>query len=143
MDDTQNSAFRDLITHIVGGPARSLAERKGETKERPSARAAAIVRTIMCLLPRDAAEALLASHCVMFHELMADSAHDLLRGEVEAVRKATRSSIVAMDRCFRANLSQLERYQMRNAEGRRDDPAVQAPARTASDRSEERRVGKE
>jgi len=123
MDDVQNSSFIDLITSIVGGTASGLCERAGETKERQPARVMAIIRMVMSLLPRDAMEAMLASHCVMFHELMVDSARDTLRGEVETARKATRSSIVAMDKCFRANLAELERYQKRNAQGSRDAPA--------------------
>ena len=121
--------FKDLLTHIVGDVAQAVCERNGETKARQAGRSQAAVFTIMGFLPRDAIEAMLAGHCVMFHELMVDSVHDTLRGELDTTRRATRGGIVAMDRAFANNLSRLERYQLRPAEGRRDG-AEAAPTPT-------------
>jgi hypothetical protein len=125
MDPTQLFGFTELFTHALGATAKALCERNGETREHQFARTQAAVTMIMGFLPRDAIEAILAGHCVMFHELMLASTHDTLSGEVGTTRRATRSGIVAMDKCFHANLSVLERYQMRNAQGRRDAPAAE------------------
>jgi hypothetical protein len=124
MDPTQPFGFTELFTHAVGATAKALCERNGETREHQFARSQAAVAMIMGMLPRDTIEAMLAGHCVMLHELMVDSVHDTLSGEMETTRRATRSGIVAMDKCFRGNLALLERYQMRNAQWRRDAPAA-------------------
>src|SRR5450755_1789227 len=100
MDSQPAFGFQELFTHIVGDMAKAVSERNGETKQQQFARSSAAVYTIMGLLPRDAIEAMLAGHCVMFHELITDSVHDTLRGELDTHRRATRSTIVAMDKAF-------------------------------------------
>jgi hypothetical protein len=76
--------------------------------------------------PRDAIEALLAGHCVMFHEVMVDSVHDTLRGELDTMRRGTRSNLVALNKAFNGNLDRLERYQLRPSEGSREAAEAQA-----------------
>jgi hypothetical protein len=115
MDTQPSLTARDLLTHVIGDIAKALSDRSGEPAGRDR-RSLAAVHTIMAFQPRDAIEAMLAGHCVMFHELIVDSVHDTLRGEEEAPRRATRSGIVAMDKAFGDNLSRLERYQTRQAE---------------------------
>jgi hypothetical protein len=79
----------------------------------------------MSFLPRDVIEAMLAGHCVMFHAVMTDSIHETLRGEIDTMRRGTRSNIVALNKVFCGNLDRLERLQSRPEEGRRDMPATQ------------------
>jgi hypothetical protein len=112
--------FQALFNHIVGGMAQALCDRPGETKEQQFARFQGASHTIMAFSPRDPIEAVLASRCVMFHELIVDSAHDTLHGEANPKLRAARGNIVAMDRAFGANLTRLEKYQTRKAEGRRE-----------------------
>jgi hypothetical protein len=78
----------------------------------------------MAFAPRDAIEAMLAGHCLMFHELIVDSVRLTLNGEPAPARRATRGNIVAMDKAFGNNLARLERYRTRQAE---------APAETRQD----------
>jgi hypothetical protein len=117
--------FEQLFGHVIGAMANSVCERNGESKQQQFARSQAAVHTIMGFLPRDVIEAILAGRCVMFHELITDSVHETLRGEMDTTRRATRSGIVAMDRAFGANLARLERYQLRPSEGRRDEAQAQ------------------
>jgi len=125
--------FKELFAHIVGDIAKAVCERNGETRLQQIDRSQAAVHTIMGFLPRDVIEAMLAGHCVMFHEMMVASVLDTLRGELDTMRRATRSSIVAMDKAFANNLSRLEHYQLRPSEGSRDeadarpDTAVEVP----------------
>jgi hypothetical protein len=112
--------FKQLLTHVIGDMARALSERSGEDKQHQATRTQSAVHTIMGFRPRDAIEAMLAGHCVMFHELMTDSTRGTLRGEMDNVRRATRSNIVAMDRSFNASLDRLERCQNRVSDGDRD-----------------------
>jgi len=70
----------------------------------------------MAFRPRDVIEAMIASHCVMFHELIVDSAGDTLRCPDAAARRPARSVIVAMDKAFGNNLARLEGHRARRAE---------------------------
>ncbi len=130
MDSRPAFGFNELFTHIIGDIAKAVCERNGETRDQQSARSQAAVHTIMGFLPRDVIEAMLAGHCLMFHELMLDSVRDTLRGEIDTMRRATRTNIVAMDKAFGNNLARLECYQNRPSEGRRDMPDEQG-AQTA------------
>ena len=119
--DTQPAfGFKDLYAHVVGGMAKAVSERNGQTRQQQSAHSQAVVHTIMGFRPRDVIEVMLAGHCVMFHEVLVESVHATLRGEPDPARHAPRPNLVALDKAFRGNLDLLERYQLRPAEGRRD-----------------------
>jgi len=126
MNAAPEFGFKELFTHVVGDMAKAISERNGESKQQQFIRSQAAVHMIMGFLPRDVIEALLAGHCVMFHEVMTDSILTTLRGEPDATRARTRGNIVALNKVFFCNLDRLERYQSRPAEGRRDEP--EAPA---------------
>jgi hypothetical protein len=130
MDTKPTLGQTELLTHIVGDIAKAVSEREGESRQRQSDRVQAATGTIMSFLPRDAIEAMLAGHCVMFHELIVDSVHFTLRGEEAATRRATRSSIVAMDKAFGNNFTRLERYRTRHAEGSADVQPADARTET-------------
>jgi hypothetical protein len=122
MDTQPAFGTKDLFTHLVGDIAKAVCERAGETRQQQIGRTEAAAHTVMGFMPRDVIEVLLASHCVMFHEMIVDSVHGTLRGDPQTTRRATRGNIVAMDKAFGNNLDRLERYQNRHAEGRRDAP---------------------
>jgi hypothetical protein len=115
MDTQPTFGLTELLTHLIGAVANAVSERDGETQHQRLARTLAAAHTIMAFQPRDAIEAMLAGHCVMFHELIVDSVHVTLRGEEPATRRATRGGIVAMDRAFSNSLARLERYRKRQA----------------------------
>ena len=119
--------LRELLTHVVGDIARALCQREGETPRQRYDRTQAAAHTVMAFTPRDAIEAMLAGHCVMFHEMIVDSVNTTMGGEETAKRRGTRSNIVAMDKAFGNNLERLERYQSRQAQGLADAKAVKAP----------------
>ena len=124
MDTTAAFGFGELFNSLIGDMAKAVCERVGETKQQQVIRSQTAVHAIMGFLPRDAIEAMLAGHCLMFHEMMTDSVRDTLRGEIDTARRATRATIVAMDKAFGNNLTRLERYRSRPAERRSDAPEV-------------------
>ena len=138
MDTQPAFGFQELLTHVVGDMARAVSERPGETRREHHARSQAAVHMIMGFLPRDVIEAILAGRCVMFHEMMTDSVRDTMRGEVDSTRRATRGTIAAMDKAFGANLTRLERYRARPAEGSRDMPEVRPVEMAAQMEPEDR-----
>jgi hypothetical protein len=131
MQPPSHFGFQELYNHVVGDIAKSLSTRNGESPGVRSQRVQAAVHMVMGFLPRDVIEALLAGHCVMFHELMVDSVRHTLAGEVDTMRRGSRAGIVAMDRCFASNLRMLEHYQRRPAEWERDAPAAADTAAAA------------
>ncbi len=122
MDTQSTLSFQELFNQVVGDMAKAVSERNGETKSGQFIRFQAAAQMIMGFLPRDAIEAMLAGHCVMFHEMMTDSIRDTLRGEADTTRRGTRAGIIAMDKAFGANLTRLERYKLRISQGQRDAP---------------------
>jgi hypothetical protein len=117
----------DPLTHLIDGIAEAVSGRAGETPERRDIRRQTAVQAIHAFQPRDAIEAMIAGHCVVFHELIVDSVGRSLRGEDEPSLRASRGNIVAMDKAFGDNLTRLERY-------RREQPAEAATETEIADR---------
>jgi hypothetical protein len=120
MDTISAFGFEACCKAIAGDMARALAKRNGETPEQQFVRAQAAVFMIMGFLPRDVAEALLASHCVMFHELMVIGVHDALCAQDAKARRGEVQGLLAINKAFGGNLIQLQRYQKRPPESRRE-----------------------
>jgi hypothetical protein len=116
MDTQPLFGRQQLLSHIISDMAQALCQRRDEPQSRQIARAQAAAESIVGFQPSDAVEAMIAGHCVMFHELIVDSAQITLQGELDATRRATRSGIVAMDKAFGANLVRLEQYRARHAD---------------------------
>jgi ATP-dependent exoDNAse (exonuclease V) beta subunit len=116
MDTQPTCNPNDLLTHVVGDIANAISERAGESQRQQDDRREAAASTVMAFMPCDAVEAMLAGHCVMFHEMIVDSVLETLRGEDPASRRATRGNIVAMDKAFGNNLARLEAYRTSQTE---------------------------
>jgi hypothetical protein len=115
----------ELFSFIITDMAKAISERNGETRQQALTRFQAAVQMIQAFLPRDVIEAMLAGHCVMFHEVMTDSVRETLLGEPDATRRGTRSNLVALNKALSGNLDRLARYQSRPVEGR---DAAEMPA---------------
>jgi hypothetical protein len=125
MEPTPDFGFKDLFAHIIGDMARAVSTRDGENQQQQLTRSHAAVQTVLHFTPRDAIEAMLAGHCMMFHEAIVDSIRHTLRGEQDTLRRGTRSNLVALDKCFGDNLARIERYRSRPAEGSREVPEAE------------------
>jgi hypothetical protein len=120
--------FRELFSHIVGDMVQAISEREGESQQLRFVRAQAATHMIMDMSPRDGREAMLAGHCVMFHELMVINMHKTLSGKVDGANQRARDNIVPLNKAFIASLDYLTRSQLRHAEGARDEPEAPPPA---------------
>ena len=120
METQPEFGFKELVTHLIGDMAKAVSERPGEATQQQTTRLRAATYTVLGLQPRDVTEAMLAGHCMMFHELLVDSMRNSMRGEADTVRRATRASIVSINQAFDNCLSRLEYYQTRPSEGSRD-----------------------
>jgi hypothetical protein len=133
---TPEFGFKELFTYVIGEIAKSMCERSGETSPQQFGRTQAAVHIIIGFQPRDVIEAMLAGHCLMLHEAMLTSMHDMLSGEPDPKQRSTRSAVVAFNKEFNSTLGHLMRYQARPDLGRRDvagmPPAETKPAGTQS-----------
>jgi hypothetical protein len=127
MDTIPEFGFGETCTVIAGDMAKALSERHGETLQQQAVRTQAVMHMIMSFAPRQVIEAMLASHCVMFHELMVDCVRDLLHAGVEQVRRGAVNNLITLNKSFCGNLDTLKDYQLRSAEGRRDAPGHVQP----------------
>jgi hypothetical protein len=123
MASSPEFGFNELFASVIGEIAKAVCERSGETAQQQFARSQAAVHMVMGFLPRDVVEALLAGPCVMLHETMLASVHETLLGEADAMRRSTRSALIAMNKEFNGNLGHLERYQARPVLAGQDAPA--------------------
>jgi hypothetical protein len=132
MDTQPAFGIEDVIAAIAGHAAQAVSQRPGESRQPQDDRVRAATDAIMAFQPCDAVEAIVASHCLMFHELIVADVHRTLRGEDPAAQRATRSGIVAMDKAFGANLIRLK--QRRTAQRHETPPAQDRTETDIADR---------
>ena len=131
MDTAAAYSFEACCATIVGDMAKALCERNGETPEQRMVRGHAVAYMIMGFLPRDVIEVILASHCVMFHELMVAGVHDTFCADEAKVRRAELHGLIALNKAFCGNLGHLRHYQKRVAEGSHEARAAKEAASDA------------
>jgi hypothetical protein len=122
-------SVKAVITYVIDDIAKAISEHQGEGKQNQSVRAGVATTMIEDFHPSDVVQVMLAGQCVMFHAVMINSIRETLRGELETMRHATRSNIVAMNRSFHMNLDRLDRCQMHAAASQAvaPDAAVSRP----------------
>ena len=81
MDTQPAFDIHDVIASVVGQVADAVSQRVGKSARRQDERARATTDAIMAFEPRDAIEAIVGSHCLMFHELIVATVHRTLCGE--------------------------------------------------------------
>jgi len=137
MESQGEFGFKELFTHIIRDMAMAVCERFGESKQQQFVRTKVAAQMILGLKPRDVVEAMLAGQSVMMHAVLMDSVHDILQGQVDVMRRGTRSNIVALNKAMHMNVDKLEHYHTRPSQGIRESTveaqksAAQAAAATA------------
>lgn len=107
MDTQPTHSHQDLVAYIASETAQAVSERSGETRQHQDERTRAATQAVLAFQPGDAVEAMIASHCVMLHELIVTEVHDTLCDEHPAAQRSRQSRIVALDRAFGGNLARL------------------------------------
>jgi hypothetical protein len=124
--------FEQLVTEILRGLIEAVADRPGETEAQRFVKQQTAVFSTMAFLPRDAAETMLASQCVMIDHLLRDATRDMLRGESERIKLRIRSQLIAMGRLFLKHLEQLRQFQARPVDQIAVSPRAEAEPRTGA-----------
>ena len=112
--------FEQLFTHVIGEMARAMADRPEDTPDQRAHYMNAAIHTIMSFLPRDVMEAILAGHCVMFHDVLVRAFQEIARTGLVAPKG--KGSVFDLNKAFLANLSPFLKLRARPSEGRRDTP---------------------
>ena len=115
MHAQQPFVTKDIMDHVIDEMANAISQRPDEGPQHKAVRARVATAMLEDLGPRDAAQVMLAGHCVMFHAVLIDSFRETLRGEMDTMRRGTRSNLVAMNKSFHINLDRLDQYQTRAA----------------------------
>lgn len=122
--------LKELLTHVVGGITTALGDRAGESQQQRFIRTQAAAHAVVTFRPLDAIEAMIAGHCLMFHEMIVDSVRYTLGRELEGTRRTTRANIIALDKAFGNNLNRLARYRAGLTDGKKPAQPVDTIAET-------------
>lgn len=99
----------NLIVPTLDGIVRALSDGGIQTEAERLAKANAALTAILAFLPRDVIEMTLAGQTILFNELLADGAHDVLGGMVDAVKRRSHANLLSMGRVVQGHLDRLER----------------------------------
>jgi hypothetical protein len=128
-----------VVTPALDGIIRALSDRGGQTEAQRKIRADQSLIMILSFLPRDVVEMTLAGQTVMFNELLADAASDVLRGMEDTMKLRTRSTIVALGRLTQGHVDRLlkrgnqpHRTEVSEGDAAKKEPVRQAPVEPAA-----------
>ena len=130
------------MTPALDGIVHALSDRGGQTEAQREAKAGQFRTLILSFQPRDVVEAELAGQAVLFHEVLADSARDVLRGMDDTLKLRAISGLISMGRIVQGNIDRLAKrgnrpYRTEAAsteEEIRQQPAAKAPDAEPSNR---------
>jgi hypothetical protein len=123
----------NLVVPALDGIVRALSWREGQTEAGRLVKADTAVMTTLAFQPRDVVELTLSGQIMLFNELLADGARDVLRGTVDTEKQRCRSSLVSMGRLVLRHVDRLER---RGNQPYRTGAAVSRPAEVTTDAAE-------
>jgi hypothetical protein len=98
-----------LIAPALDGVLRAVSDRGNQTEAQRAARSDDAETLIMSLQPCDAIDLMLSGQLVMFNELLADAARDVLRGMLDTMKQRSLSTLVAMARVTQGHVDRLEK----------------------------------
>ena len=125
-----------IVNPALDGVVRALSDRGNQSEEQRLARANDYLTLILSFLPRDAIDITLAGQTIVFNELLADGARDVLRGMMDTMKQRSVSSLVAMGRLTQGHVDRLEKRGARPYRTEVIAPPEEADDASAAPRSE-------
>ena len=110
------AAYASLVQTILMPAVSALTGQGG------AAKAESVLNTILSMSPRDAPEMMFAGQMMLFNELTADGAKDVLTGMVDTLKLRAQSNIVAMNRALQQNAKAFMKLKDRPGGWRDDAP---------------------
>ena len=102
-------ALADIVSPALDGIIHALSDRDGRTEAQREAKAGQFRALILSFRPNDVIDLEFAGQTVLFSEVLADSARDVLRGMDDALKPRTISGLISMGRIMQGNLDRLEK----------------------------------
>ena len=99
----------DIIDPATDGIVRALSDRPGQTEAQRQTRRGDAQTFILSFQPRDAIELMLCGQSVLFNELLADGAKDVLRGMVDTMKLKSIGGLVNMARIVQGHVDRLDK----------------------------------
>lgn len=132
MSATCHPIPNNIAQDMVRGVADALCDRPAETPEHREALRRGVVCSVLSFQPRDPVEIMLAGMAVTNFQLILDSAHDALRGQLADLKGKTKSGVVALNRSVVGLMKEIRTAQTRAMEqgaeeARSEEPVEQAP----------------
>jgi hypothetical protein len=106
---THHFHVANLVAPAVDSAVRAVSDRGNQTEAQRAAKAHDAETLIMSFLPRDGIELILAGQVVMFNELLADGARDVLRGMIDTQKQRSLSTLVALGRVALGHVDRLDK----------------------------------
>jgi hypothetical protein len=99
-----------LIARILDKAAAALAGRPGSTQQQRDARARDAAEIMREFAPRNVIEAMLAAHCVLFHQLIDDALETVAnQNQVLPSNAGVPAGVIALNNAFHRNLACFQR----------------------------------
>ena len=127
---------RSVAEEMLKVVALALCDRAGESPEQRDGRTSQMVHSTLGLAPRDGLEFMLATLAFGHFQIIMDSMSDVFRGQSDALKAKTKTTIVPLGRAMLEMIRELRlaqvRPEMREAEdARKEKTAEQESQRTA------------
>ena len=103
-----------IVQEILANVVRATCDLPGQTPARRETAARAVVHATLGFQPRDTIEVMLSSLAVVHFNLILDSAHDAVAGQIDLMKARTKSTIVALNRSLLGMLKELRLAQERD-----------------------------
>jgi hypothetical protein len=105
--DANPYALANLLAPALDGIVHALSDRGGQSQAQYQAKAGGFRTLILSFQPNDVVDMQLAGQTVLFNEVLAHSARDVLRGMDDAVKPRVIASLVSMGRLAQGHLDRL------------------------------------
>jgi hypothetical protein len=97
----------NLVTPALDSIVRALSDRGDPSEAERLARGNQYLTLILSFLPKDATDLMLAGQTVVFNELLADGARDVLRGMMDTMKQRSQTTLVSMGRLTQGHIDRL------------------------------------
>jgi hypothetical protein len=128
---------RSVAEEMLQVVARALCDRAGDSPEQREGRTRQMVSSTLGMAPRDGLEFMLATLAFGHFQIILDSMSDVFRGQTDALKAKTKTTIVPLGRAMLEMLKELRLAQVRPAmqaeeDTHKEEAAEAEPQRTAA-----------
>ena len=117
---------RTVAEEMLQVVARALCDRAGDSPEQREGRTRQMVSSTLGMAPRDGLEFMLATLAFGHFQIILDSMSDVFRGQTDALKAKTKTTIVPLGRAMLEMIKELRVVQVRPVEQSEQDALREA-----------------